>query len=192
MVIRILKLSYPEDPKNQVRSFTSEIEISANVMTVYDTVAFFERNIFPKIKEKLVISKSEQSILLEDVLNIHNDDGIKDLALIKGIIESIKSGEHIFSRGIPKVKLVKTRENHLLLFDGHHSMLAYMAAGKVYLEEIPHITIEDKDKGYIVDKDITVFYGEHSKDIENHNWRLKVINWQATQEKQLCTTQMFR
>ena len=98
---------------------------------------------------------------------------------------SIESRKHISSFGIPNVKLVRTRDNQLLLFDGHHSMLAYMNAGKRYLEEIPHMIIEDKDKGYIDDKDIIVFYGEHSKEIENYDWKQYVINWQAVKEKQL-------
>ena len=99
---------------------------------------------------------------------------------------AVGSGKHIFSFGTPNVKLVRTKDNQLLLFDGHHSMLAYMAAGKDYLEEILHMIIEDEDKGYIDDRDIVVFYGEHSKEIPNHDWRQYVIDWQAVKEKQLC------
>jgi hypothetical protein len=47
--------------------------------------------------------------------------------------EAIKSGKHILSRGIPNIKLVKTGDGQLLLFDGHHSMLAYISTGKAYL-----------------------------------------------------------
>ena len=64
-------------------------------------------------------------------------------------------------------------------------MLAYMNAGKRYLDEIPHMIIEDKDKGYIDDKDIVVFYGEHAKAIKNYGWKQYVINWQAVKEEQL-------
>ena len=78
------------------------------------------------------------------------------------------------------------KDNQLLLFDGHHSMLAYMNAGKRYLEEIPHIIIQDKDKGHVDDRDIIVFYGEHAKAIKNYGWKDYVINWQAVKEKQLC------
>jgi len=99
---------------------------------------------------------------------------------------AVGSGKHIFSFGTPNVKLVRTKDNQLLLFDGHHSMLAYMNAGKRYLDEIPHMIIEDKDKGYIDDKDIVVFYGEHAKAIKNYGWKQYVINWQAVKEEQLC------
>lgn len=100
--------------------------------------------------------------------------------------EAIKSGKHILSRGIPNIKLVKTGDGQLLLFDGHHSMLAYISTGKAYLEEIPHMMITDKEKGYIEDKNIIVFYGEHASDIKGCNWRDKVINWQAAKDKRLC------
>lgn len=45
--------------------------------------------------------------------------------------------------------------------------------------------IEDEGTGYVEDPDILVFYGEHSKEIENNNWKEYVINWQAAREKQL-------
>lgn len=60
-----------------------------------------------------------------------------------------------------------------------------MTAGKTYLEEIPHMIITGKEKGYVEDKDIIAFYGEHASDIEGCNWKEKVINWQAAKEKQL-------
>jgi hypothetical protein len=183
---RIIKLSYPEKSTNGVRTSISEVQVSKNVNTVYDAVSFFEKNIFPILTKTLEHNKVKEKVALRDILNIHNDDGIRDLAQARRMTRAVRSGKHIFSMGIPNVKIVKTRENELLLFDGHHSMLAYMNAGKRYLEEIPHMIIEDKDKGYIDDKDIIVFYGEHSKEIPNHDWRRYVIDWQAVKEKQLC------
>ncbi len=183
---RIIKLSYPEKSTNGVRTSISEVQVSKNVNTVYDAVSFFEKNIFPILTKTLEHNKVKEKVALRDILNIHNDDGIRDLAQVRRMTRAVRSGKHIFSMGIPNVKIVKTRENELLLFDGHHSMLAYMNAGKRYLEEIPHMIIEDKDKGYIDDKDIIVFYGEHSKEIPNHDWRRYVIDWQAVKEKQLC------
>lgn len=183
---RIIKLSYPEKSTSGVRTSISEVQVSKNVNTVYDAVSFLEKNIFPTLTKTLEHNKVKEKVALRDVLNIHNDDGIRDLAQVRRMTRAIESGKDIFSLGIPNVKLVKTKDNELLLFDGHHSMLAYMNAGKKYLEEIPHMIIEDKDKGYIDDKDIIVFYGEHSKEIPNHDWRQYVIDWQAVKEKQLC------
>jgi len=186
MAFRIIKLSYPEKAPNELRTFISEIEVSKNGNTVYDAVSFFEKNMLPTLQKKLALKKVEEKVALRDILNIHNDDAIRDLAQVRRMTGAIKSGKHIFFQGIPNVKLVKTKDNQLLLFDGHHSMLAYMNSGKTYLEEIPHMIIADEDKGYIDDKDIVVFYGEHAKAIKNYGWKQYVINWQAVKEKQLC------
>ena len=164
----------------------SEVGIFKNAQTIYDTVGWFEKNVFPKLKKGIKPAKVKKRTKLKNILNIHNDDGIKDLFQLKKMAEAIKAGKHILSCGIPNVKLVKTREGQLLLFDGHHSMLAYMTAGKTYLEEIPYMIITGKEKGCVEDKDIIVFYGEHASDIEGCNWKEKVINWQAAKEKQLC------
>ena len=183
---RIIKLSYPEKSTNGVRTSISEIEVSKNGNTVYDAVSFFEKNMLPTLQKKLALKKVEEKVALRDILNIHNDDAIRDLAQVRRMTGAIKSGKHIFFQGMPNVKLVKTKDNQLLLFDGHHSMLTYMNSGKTYLEEIPHMIIADEDKGYIDDKDIVVFYGEHAKAIKNYGWKQYVINWQAVKEKQLC------
>lgn len=36
------------------------------------------------------------------------------------------------------------------------------------------------------DKEIFVFFGVHSKKLNDSNWRKYVINWQAPIERQLC------
>ena len=185
MVYRIT-LSFPAESTDEVVSCISEVGIFKDVQTIYDAVKRFEKNIFPELNKGIKPTKAKKKTELKNVLNIHNDDGIKDLFQIKKMAEAIKSGKHILSRGIPNVKLVKTREGQLLLFDGSHSMLAYMTVGKTYLEEIPYMIITGKEKGYVEDKDIIVFYGEHASDIEDCNWKEKVINWQAAKEKQLC------
>lgn len=185
MVSRIIKISYPGKTTGEVRLSISKVKISTNVNTVYDSVSFLERNIFPMREENLAQKKVKKKVALRDILNIHNDDGIRDLAQVGTIAKSIESGEHIQPLGIPNIKLVRTKDNDLLLFDGHHSMLAYMAVGKRCLEEIPHMIIEDEGTGYVEDQDILVFYGEHSKEIESNNWKEYVINWQAAREKQL-------
>ena len=185
MTCWLIRQSYPGDSMNKIITYSSEVKVSKDISTIYDAVSWFEKNALPKLKKGIKRKKLEKSVALKDILNIHNDDGIRDLAQLKRMVEDIKTGTHIFSRGIPNIKLVKTRNNQLLLFDGHHSMLAYMAAGRIYLEEIPHMIIFDKEKGYVEDKDIIVFYGEHAADIEDYNWKEKAINWQAAKDRQL-------
>ncbi len=99
----------------------------------------------------------------------------------------IQSRKHIISaEGIPNVKLVKVNCNQWLLFDGHHSMLAYMHAGKKYLHEVTHLTVENEGVKNVTDDDITVFFGLHANKIRGKDWRGYVINWQAPQNKQMC------
>ena len=121
MIYRIT-LSYPAGSTDEVVSCISEVGIFKDVQTIYDVVCCFKKNIFPKLKKGIKPKKVKKRTELKNVLNIHNDDGIKDLLQLKWMAEAIKSGKHILSRGIPNVKLVKTREGQLLLFDGHHSM----------------------------------------------------------------------
>jgi hypothetical protein len=184
---RLIELSFPEKSGKTVKTLLTEVRISSDVITVYDTVSFFMQNIYPTLKRKPEIIRIKKHILLKDILNIHNDDGIRDREQVRIMMEDIHSGRDILPYGIPNVKLARTMDNTLLLFDGHHSMLAYMAAGRSYLEEIPYLIIYDKESGYIPDKDVVIFFGEHSKEIENNNWRDKAINWQVPQENQLCS-----
>jgi len=102
------------------------------------------------------------------------------------MIKQIKSGKDILSpNGLPNIKLVKTEQSEWVLFDGHHSLLAYMIGGKKYLNQIPHLIIENEN-GHVTDKEILVFFGIHSKKLKDSDWRKHVINWQAPKEKQLC------
>ena len=182
----IIKQSHPGDSTNEIVISSSEVKVSRDISTIYDAVSWFEKNALPKFKKGIKRKKLKKSVVLKDILNIHNYDGIRDLTQLKRMAEDIKTGSNIFLRGIPNIKLVKTENKQLLLFDGHHSMLAFMAAGRTYLEEIPYMIIFDKAKGYVEDKDIVVFYGKHAADIEEYNWKEKAINWQAAKERQLC------
>ncbi len=64
-------------------------------------------------------------------------------------------------------------------------MLAYIIGDKKFLNEIPHLIIENEN-GHVTDKEILVFFGIHSKKLKDSDWRKYVINWQAPKEKQLC------
>ena len=145
--------------------------------TIYDTVDYF-RDKKPIIN---IYETKPEKVLLRDIINLHNNDGIQSLSQIKTMIKDIESGNHIFKHKLPNVKIVKTNKNEVILFDGHHSMLACIATGKKNLDEIPHIVVENED-GYVTDKEIEVFFGKHK--IED--WRNFTINWQNPDEKQLC------
>lgn len=120
------------------------------------------------------------------VVNIHDETGIRSICGMEQMIRILEGGYELLSQnGMPNIKLVRTRNNELLLFDGHHMMLAYMFVGRTYLDEIPHLIVEDEETGYVKDKEILVFFGEHSARLKDEKWGKYVINWQAPKERQL-------
>jgi hypothetical protein len=171
--MRIIKLI---SPNNDNSTTISSLKISGE-HTIYETVDVFKQNI-PKDKS---IEEVKERILLKDIINLHNDTGIQSIDRIKSMIKAVRQGKEILSNeNIPNVRLVKTKDNKHILFDGHHSMLAYMHCGKQYLHEIPHIIVEDE---YITDEEIKVFFGKHA---DKADWKEHTINWQEEKEKQLC------
>ena len=64
-------------------------------------------------------------------------------------------------------------------------MLAYMISGRKYLDEIPHLVIEDDKNRFVTDKEIFVFFGKHSTKLKDKDWRKYVINWQIPKDNQL-------
>jgi len=190
MKYRIVKLIYPHRSPNDnlISIFRFGVPFPKMGMTIYDTVALFEEE-FIKEKEKckLQIEKCKNKIQLRDIINIHNANGIKYISQIEDMVLQIKSGKDVLSpSGLPNIKLVKTINDEWLLFDGHHSMLAYMVSGRKYLNEISHLIVEDEKNGYVSDEEILVFFGKHSKKLKGSNWKDYVINWQVPKEKQLC------
>ncbi len=167
-----LKVFFPIS-KDLVKIFASEVP---SQKTIYDAVDFFKKEIFPKKKFKK-FEKKIKDILLRNIINLHDEEGI-DKEKIKILLKEIKNGKDILCSGLPNIKLVKMKKE-LILFDGHHSLLAYILGGKKYLKEIPHLVVENKKE----DK-IKVFFGEHASKLKNKIWRNYVINWYS--KKQLC------
>ncbi len=187
MIYRFVELIQPKNSVhgNPATGFVYKIPSAKKNMTIYDTVDFFEKKIFPKTK-KTKEQKTAEQVLLRKIINLHNNNGIKNIPQITSMINQIKSGKNILSdSGLPNIKLVKTRNKEWVLFDGHHSMLAYMALGRKYLSEIPYLIIQNKT-GCVKDKEILAFFGVHSKKLRDLDWRDYVINWQQPEEKQLC------
>ena len=188
MKTRIVKLIYRYKPnKNLIKVSISKIPISKACFTIYDTVDLFLRNIFLKSKFKTSFKPVTNKILLGDIINLHNDTGVKDISKINSMTNQIISGKDVYNtNGLPNIRLVKTKDSHWVLFDGHHTMLAYMFAGRKYLHETPHLIVEGGITEYASDKEINIFFGEHKSKLKNDDWRKYVINWQAQKEKQLC------
>jgi len=186
MNYRLVKLIYPVKSKegNLTRISSLKVLLRNRSSTIYNAMAQFEKENGSKLTEK--IKKVKKPVLLREVINLHNINGIKNLNQIKTMVKQIKNGKDILSpRGLPNIKLVKTKQSEWILFDGHHSLLSYMIAGRKYLHEVPHFVVENSS-GYVNDKEILIFFGLHSSKLHDSNWRNYVINWQAPREKQLC------
>ena len=186
MNYRFVKIIYPYKSKdgNLTRISSLKVHLRNKNITIYDTVEQFEKDLGSKIKE--TIKEVKKLVLLREIINLHNINGIKSMNQIRTMVKQIKSGKNILSpRGLPNIKLVKTKQSEWILFDGHHSLLSYMIAGRTYLHEVPHVLIENKI-GHVNDKEILIFFGIHSKILNDSDWRKYVINWQAPKEGQLC------
>ena len=183
---RLAKLIHPH--KSKVGKFTCVSSVKVYLKnksdTIYNTIEQLEKEIGTKRKEK--IKKVKKPVLLREIVNLHNINGIKNINQIKIMVKEIKSGKHILSsNGVPNTKLVKTVHSKWILFDGHHSVLSYMIAGRTYLHEIPHLVIQNENC-HVNNKEILIFFGTHSKKLNDSNWRQYVINWQAPKDEQLC------
>ncbi len=186
MNYRFVKIIYPYKSKdgNLTRISSLKVYLRNKNITIYDTVEQFEKELGSKIKE--TIKEVKKLVLLREIINLHNINSIKSMNQIRTMVKQIKSGKEILSpHGLPNIKLVKTKQSEWVLFDGHHSLLSYMIAGRTYLYEVPHFIVENEN-GHVNDKEILIFFGIHSKILNESDWRKYVINWQAPKEGQLC------
>jgi len=186
MNYRLVKLINPIKSKegNLTRISSLKVLLQKENNTIYNTMAQFEKEIGSKLNE--TFKEVKKPVLLREVINLHDSNGIKSVSQIRTMVKKIKNGKDILSpRGLPNIKLVKTKQSEWILFDGHHSLLSYMIAGRKYLHEVPHFVVENSS-GYVNDKEILIFFGLHSSKLHDSNWRNYVINWQAPRDKQLC------
>ena len=186
MNYRFVKLIYPYQSKdrNLIRYSSIRVYLRKKSTTIYDTVKKFENKHSSKLKK--TIKEVKNPVLLREIINLHNTNGIKSIDQIRTMVKQINSGKEIYSpRGLPNIRLVKTKDSEWILFDGHHSLLSYIITGRTYLHEIPHLIVENNN-GHVDDKEILVFYGFHSLILSDSDWRKYVINWQAPKEGQLC------
>ena len=182
-------MSYPGGMVRSIIEKTAivEIKITKEIEFIYNAVALFEDEIFRNIQNNLSRKRVEKWIELSEIRNIHDKDGIRDIRKTKRMLKTLDNRRHILSSsGMPNIKIFKARDNKLYVFDGHHSMLAYMMSGKKYLNEMPYLLFEKKDGGYILDENFKNFFGQHLKYKRREKWNSYTVNWQAPRRKQLC------
>jgi hypothetical protein len=175
-----IKICYPR--KEMIYSFQKEVVAE----DIYQAVKIIEEERIERInfdkkkknekRENGENEIEENEVRLGSIINLHNKEGICCLERIRNMVSCIENGKDIFEDGKwPNIKLAQMKEG-LILFDGHHSLLAYMIAGKKYLSEIPHILIFNCN-----DSEIKVVFGKLDGD-----WKKEVVNWQASAGNELC------
>jgi hypothetical protein len=165
--------------------FFNNVTGKSRNISVYKTVECSYNGLKP-VKKKIKY-EVPKSIKLRDVVNLHNHTGMRDVDQIQSMVKFIKSGCHVVSYlNYPNIKLVKTIDQKWVLFDGHHSMIAYMASGKEFLGEVPFIAVYNMGKEYAEPQEISAFFGAHAKKVMKKEWTELVINWQAPENEQLC------
>jgi hypothetical protein len=148
-------------------------------------VDFFEQTLFPVLPR--CIRSANERVPLGQLLNLHNPEGMRDVPQIRGMLRQIQGGADVLhATGLPNVKLVTTSRGEWVLFDGHHTTIAYMADGRRYLDELPHLMVHHHGWKPIPDSDILVVFGSHAPFLSTSIWRDYTINWQAPPEEQLA------
>ena len=166
-------------------AFEVIIEDDKDDLTIYECVDHLAM-VYNK-KKKLCQQTETTNVPLDQIINLHNCNGIQDLSRIRSMLSDLKNGKELFmENGLPNTKLVIAKDGKHVLFDGHHTLIAYMLAGRKQLQEVPHIIIKNIKSGCVVDKEILTFFGENATKLYQKDWREYVINWQASEEHQLC------
>ncbi|MCF7876614.1 hypothetical protein K9M06_06110 [Candidatus Bipolaricaulota bacterium] len=189
---RKVKLIKPEGPRGDKDTLTVNSFISTIVHNgdkdAYSFVEKFREDIFPEITDKDMVKEPiREKNLLRRIITLHNASEIKARSTsFREMKEKIESGSHVLmSDGLPNVKIAKTSGGELVCFDGHHSLLAYMMAGKEYLEEVPHLLVTDEYGEGLGDEEVHAFFGDHAKKLRGSDWRDYVISWTNPPERQL-------
>jgi len=120
------------------------------------------------------------SYSLSEVMPIHNLSGVRDASQIKQMQEKISSGEEVFEKdGLPNIKLVVAPNNKLLIFDGTHTLIAYLLQGKRLLSSVPYLVISADKFAPVTAQEISTFFPEESREKIESKWSEWVVNWQA-------------
>jgi hypothetical protein len=184
----IVTVSMPvQDRLGFIRRSATEVFVKTSDIDVYRIVKEYESNSFSISTLQSTEVDRHSWIDMRQIVGLHNCSGIRSPKQIVQMAVEISKGKDVLQdSGLPNIKLVKTEDNDTVLFDGHHSLLAYLLVGRRFLHEVPHLIVSHTNGG-IHNKDVLVFFGNHANSISPDSWRNYVINWQALPGEQLCT-----
>lgn len=87
MNYRFVKLIYPYKSKDGdlTRISSLKVYLRNKNITIYDTVEQFEKELGSKIKE--TIKEVKKLVLLREIINLHNINGIKSMNQIRTMVK---------------------------------------------------------------------------------------------------------
>ena len=108
----------------------------------YEAVHIFRTELFKK--NYTMGNFAVDKVRLQNIVNLHNREGVRQLEVVNQMKRDIDRGKHILQNdGLPNVKMVHSKNRGWVLFDGHHTVLAYMSAGIRTLAELPFVAISE-------------------------------------------------
>lgn len=168
---RVIIVSFPENKLQEIATIDSILSLP------YELVELIRKDLSKLVEEE---SDYFATYLLSDIMPIHNFSGVRDLNQIKQMQGKIAKGEEILEKdGLPNIKLVVAPNGQLLIFDGTHTLMAYLLQGKKLLSEIPYLVISAEKCAPVSAGEISIFFPVDSREQVKKNWNSYVVNWQA-------------
>ncbi len=178
MLKRLVEYSYPLSD-SQAKLYRKIVEQDS--LSPYVTIDELRENL-----ESLENAQTEQvsnPVSLEDIVTIHNFTGMRDFKQTETMIAKINRGDHVLSSdGLPNIKIVIAPNGKKLIFDGHHTILAYLFAGKKFLHQTPHILLSNQNKP-LSPEEISFFFPEDKRSLVVEDWHKYTVNWQKDTDK---------
>jgi len=171
MVIRLVRF-ITVNPNGKLSQFKVVVR-SSEKDSIYEAVRQAEERI---LSADLISSGKIPRYPIDKILSLHNAEAI-DTGRVREMARKTKHGEPILQKnGLPNIKLVRLHGGCLLAFDGHHSLLAYRAAGKTDVGQVPHLLVTSPN-GIVRFKDIQDFFGQYRAKVTKENWQSWSLNW---------------
>jgi hypothetical protein len=154
------------------------------IVSIFKAVEYMEKNFYDR---KIVSNNAEfSSVMLRNIINLHELSGTDVVSRIRETTAHITSGRNILVKGKwPLIKLVQTVNRKLVLFSGHHALLAYMAAGRRVLGEVPHLYVHNEERNFITNEEMHEFFGRLGMQIRNGYWKGYTIKWKKAGYRQI-------
>jgi hypothetical protein len=182
---KIVLISFPPEdliPASSPVSF--KVSFNEEIVSVIKATEYLEKPFY--YKKVPNIDQVLPPFALREIINLHQFSRKSDLTEISNTAALIAMNRYRLLRDRwPHIRLVMSRKKELVLFSGHHTLLAYMAVGKTMLDEIPYMFIYNEERKFLNDDEMHQFFGKLSKQLRNQDWRDFSISWKTPEFRQL-------